>query len=182
MGEKRGFRTCFQAVGKRSRQRIHDDRCHYCACSSTQRWRAKKNGGQAIGRSRGGLTTKIHALVDALGNPCKMMLTPEQAHDLACAQPLLEDVDPGALLADKAYDADPLIDALNQRAITPVIPPKANRKVKRDCDFALYRERNLVERFFNKIKHYRGIATRYDKLARNFLAAVQLVAAIILLN
>ena len=111
-----------------------------------------------------------------------MMLTPEQAHDLACAQPLLEDVDPGALLADKAYDADQLIDGLNQREITPVIPPKANRKVKRDCDFALYCERNLVERFFNKIKHYRGIATRYDKLARNFLGAVQLVAAIILLN
>jgi transposase len=111
-----------------------------------------------------------------------MMLTPGQAHDLTCAQPLLENVDPGALLADKAYDADPLIDALNQRAITPVIPPKANRKVKRDCDFVLYCERNLVERFFNKIKHYRGIATRYDKLARNFLGAVQLVAAIILLN
>ena len=111
-----------------------------------------------------------------------MMLTPGQAHDLTCAQPLLENVDPGALLADKAYDADPLIDALNQRAITPVIPPKANRKVKRDCDFVLYCDRNLVERFFNKIKHYRGIATRYDKLARNFLGAVQLVAAIILLN
>jgi transposase len=111
-----------------------------------------------------------------------MMLTPGQAHDLTCAQPLLENVDPGALLADKAYDADPLIDALHQRAITPVIPPKANRKVKRNCDFALYCERNLVERFFNKIKHYRGIATRYDKLARNFLGAVQLVAAIILLN
>jgi transposase len=110
------------------------------------------------------------------------MLTPGQVHDLACAQPLLEDFDPGALLADKAYDADLLIDGLNQRAITPVIPPKANRKVKRDCDFALYCERNLVERFFNKIKHYRGIATRYDKLARNFLGAVQLVATIILLN
>jgi len=69
-----------------------------------------------------------------------MMLTPGQAHDLTCAQPLLENVDPGALLADKAYDADALIDALNQRAITPVIPPKANRKVKRDCDFVLYCE------------------------------------------
>jgi transposase len=110
------------------------------------------------------------------------MLTPGQDHDLTCAQPLIENVDPGALLGDKAYDADPLIDTLNQRAITPVIPPKANRKVKRDCDFALYCERNLIERFFNKIKHYRGIATRYDKLARNFLGAVQLVAAIILLN
>ena len=128
------------------------------------------------------MTTKVHALVDALGNPCSLMLTPGQAHDLTCAQPLLENADPGALIGDKAYDANSLIDTLNQRSITPVIPPKANRKVKRDCDFALYRERNLVERFFNKIKHYRAIATRYDKLAQNFLAAVQLVATIILLN
>jgi transposase len=128
------------------------------------------------------LSTKVHALVDALGNPCNLMLTPGQDHDLTCAQPLLENADPEALIGDKAYDADPLIDTLSQRAITPVIPPRTNRKVKRDCDFALYRERNLVERFFNKIKHYRAIATRYDKLARNFLAAVQLVSAIILLN
>jgi transposase len=110
------------------------------------------------------------------------MLTPGQAHDLACAENLIEDVDPDALIADKAYDADQLIGALAGRDITPVIPPKANRKTKRDCDFALYRERNLIERFFNKIKHFRAIATRYDKLARNFLAAVQLVSAIILLN
>jgi transposase len=128
------------------------------------------------------LTTKVHALVDALGNPCSLMLTPGQDHDLTCAQPLLENADPRALIGDKAYDADSLIDTLNEREITPVIPPKANRKVKRDCDFALYCERNLVERFFNKIKNYRAIATRYDKLARNFLAAVQLVAAIVLLN
>jgi transposase len=87
-----------------------------------------------------------------------------------------------ALIADKAYDADPLIDSLTEREITPVIPPKCNRKTKRDCDFALYCERNLIERFFNKIKHFRAIATRYDKLARNFLAAVQLVSAIILLK
>jgi transposase len=128
------------------------------------------------------LTTKVHALVDALGNPVNLMLTPGQDHDLTCAQPLLENADPGALLGDKAYDADALIDMLDQRAITPVIPPRANRKQNRDCDFVLYCERNLIERFFNKIKHYRAIATRYDKLARNFLAAVQLVAAIILLN
>jgi transposase len=90
--------------------------------------------------------------------------------------------DPQAVIADKAYDADPLIDHLAARGITPVIPPKANRKTQRDCDFALYRERNLVERFFNKLKHFRGIATRYDKLARNFLAAIHLVAATMLLN
>jgi transposase len=110
------------------------------------------------------------------------MLTPGQDHDLACAEPLLEHADPQALIADKAYDADPLIETLQDRGIKPVIPPKANRKVQRDCDFALYCERNLVERFFNKIKHFRAIATRYDKLARNFLAAVELVSALILLN
>jgi transposase len=128
------------------------------------------------------LSTKIHALVDALGNPFKLMLTPGQAHDLIAAQPLLETADPRALIGDKAYDADALIEMLDSRAITPVIPPRENRKEKRDCDFALYRERNLAERFWNKIKHYRAIATRYDKLARNFLAAVHLVSAIILLN
>jgi transposase len=110
------------------------------------------------------------------------MLTPGQAHDLACAQELIETADPGALIGDKAFDADAFIDTLNQRGITPVIPPKANRKTPRACDFALYRERNLVERFFNKIKHFRAIATRYDKLARNFLAGVHLASAIILLN
>lgn len=102
-----------------------------------------------------------------------MRLSPGQAHDLACAEPLIGGVDPQALIGDKAYDADPLIDTLKRRNITPVIPPKANRKTPRDCDFVLYCERNLVERFFNKLKHFRAIATRYDKLARNFLAAVQ---------
>ena len=110
------------------------------------------------------------------------MLTPGQAHDLTCAEPLLEGVDPEALIGDKAYDADLLRDTLAQREIIPVIPPKANRKTPSSCDFALYCERNLVERFFNKLKHFRGIATRYDKLAQNFLAGVQLACAIILLN
>ena len=142
----------------------------------------KKDGAQAIGRSRGGLTTKIHALVDALGNPVEVMLSPGQDHDLTCAESLIEAVDPGALLADKAFDADPFIAALNARAITPVIPPKSNRKTPRSCDFALYCERNLIERFFNKLKHFRAIATRYDKLAKIFLAGVQLACAAILLN
>src|SRR6266481_522435 len=175
VGQERGFRAHFQAVGTRSRQRIHDDRCHHCPG-------AKKDGEQAIGRSRGGLTTKIHALVDALGNPVELMLTPGQAHDLTCAESMLEGANPDALLGDKAYDADSLIDTLAQRGITPVIPPKANRKVPRACDFALYCERNLIERFFNKLKHFRAIATRYDKLAKIFLAGVQLASAMILLN
>jgi transposase len=133
-------------------------------------------------RSRGGLTTKIHALVDALGNPVEVMLSPGQDHDLTCAEPLIEAVDPGALIADKAFDADAFIVALNDRAIVPVIPSKSNRKTPRPCDFSLYCERNLIERFFNKLKHFRAIATRYDKLAKIFLAGVQLACAAILLN
>ena len=128
------------------------------------------------------MTTKIHVLVDALGNPVELILTPGQAHDLACAELLIENAEPDALLADKAYDADRFVGTLTQRGIIPVIPPKANRKIQRACDFALYCERNLVERFFNLLKHFRAIATRYDKLARNFLAGVQLAAAMILLN
>ena len=99
-----------------------------------------------------------------------------------CAEPSIENADPEALIGDKAYDADPFVETLTQRGISPVIPPKANRNIKRECDFALDRERNLVERFFNLLKHFRAIATRYDKLARNFLAGVQLAAVTILLN
>src|SRR5262245_63547360 len=88
------------------------------------------------------------------------------------AEPLLEDLAPEAVIADKGYDSDAFVERLEARDITPVIPPKANRKEIRDCDFALYCERNLVERFFNKIKHYRAMATRFNKLANTFLAGV----------
>src|SRR3712207_4634948 len=91
-------------------------------------------------------------------------------------------LDPGnrtaALLADRGYDSDGFIEHLEVRRIKPVIPPRANRKTPRECDFALYCERNLVERFFNIIKHFRAIATRYEKTARNFLAGVHLVCAL----
>ena len=140
--------------------------------------RAKNGGDQAIGRSRGGLTTKIHALVDAMGNPVGFSLTPGQASDLSQAEPLLENVDPQAFLADKAYDADRLVLALKQRGIKSVIP------IDSSSDRAISRSiaNNLVERFFNKLKCFRAIATRYDKLARNFLAAVHLDGVIAILN
>ena len=117
-----------------------------------------------------------------MGNPLAISLTGGQAHDITQAETLVAQVEPKALLADKGYDADSFIGSLVVRAITPVIPPKSNRKIKRDRDFALYRERNLVERFFNKLKQYRAIATRYDKLANTFLAAVALVCVLFWLN
>ena len=86
------------------------------------------------------------------------------------------------MIADKAFDADAFIAALNDRAIVPVIPSKSNRNTPRPCDFVLYCERNLVERFFNMLKHFRAIATRYDKLAKTFLAGVHLACAAILLK
>jgi putative transposase len=111
-----------------------------------------------------------------------LSLTPGQAADINQAVPLLDQVEPDALLADKGYDADALIKTLQERGITPVIPPKANRREPRKTDFALYRERNLVERFFNRLKQYRALATRYDKLANTFLAAAALVCVLFWLN
>ncbi len=104
-----------------------------------------------------------------------MMRSPGQAADITQAVPLPDQVEPDAFLADKGYDTDALIETLEERGITPVTPPKANRKEPRKTDFALYCEPNPVERFFCKIKRYRAISTRCDKLANTFLAAVALV-------
>jgi len=124
------------------------------------------------------LTTKIHVVVDALGNPLALSLTGGQVHDITQAKTLIDQVEPDAVLADKGYDADSLIASLELRDIEAVIPPKANRKTQRKCDYALYAERNLIERFFQYIKQFRGIATRYEKTARNFLAGLHLVCAL----
>ena len=117
-------------------------------------------------------------IVDALGNPLALSLTGGQVHDITQAAALLALIEPAALLGDKGYDADHFVDRLTARAIKVVIPPKSNRTAKRDCDFALYCERNLVERFFCIIKHFRAIATRYEKTSRNFLAGLHLVCAL----
>lgn len=129
------------------------------------------------------MSTKIHALYDALGNPPGFHLTPGQACDLDGADVLLDEIEADILLADKGYDADArVIDRLETAEIEPVIPPKANRKDPRDYDKALYKARNLIENFFEKLKHYRAIATRYDKTAAAFLGAIHLAASIIWLN
>jgi transposase len=122
-------------------------------------------------------------MVDALGNPLAFFLTAGQAHDLEGADALLPRMQADTLLADKAFDADArVIEPLLAAGKTPVIPPRSNRKTPRTYDKELYKARHLMENFYCKLKQYRAIATRYDKTARNFLAAIYLAAAVIWLN
>lgn len=122
-------------------------------------------------------------MVDALGNPIGFFLTGGQTHDLAGADQLLPSMKAGLLIADKAFDADARVLApLAAAGKIAVIPPKANRRLPRDFDRDTYKARHLIENFFAKIKQFRAIATRYEKTAQNFLAAVHLVAAVIWLN
>ena len=116
-----------------------------------------------FGSFPGGLTTKIHALVDKKGRPIKLKLTAGQASDVASASELIADLPEDAMLiADKGYDANALREAVAERGAWANIPPKANRKDPICFSKYLYKARNLIERFFNKIKHFRRIATRYD--------------------
>ena len=129
------------------------------------------------------MSTKIHTTVDALGNPTGFHLTGGQACDLEGADTLLPTIAAATVLGDKAYDADArVIEPLQQAGKTVVIPPKRNRKAPRSYDQHLYKARHLIENFFAKLKQFRAIATRYDKTARNFLAAIHLAAAVVWLN
>jgi transposase len=144
----------------------------------------KKNSGpQEIGRSVGGLSTKIHALADALGNPIGFALSPGSAHDLTGADLLLPNLKSCKLLADKAYGSDDrVITPLENKGIEAVIPSKKNALNPRAIDKHLYQARHLIENFFARLKQYRAIATRYDKLARNFLGGIYLAAIMVWLN
>ena len=130
-----------------------------------------------MGRSRGGLTTKIHALVDAVGRPILLKLTEGQAHDGRSAADMFASVTAGTtLLADRAYDSDTLRETLAARGASANIRPMPNRVNIPAFDRTTYKLRNQVERFFSKLKHFRAVATRYDKRDDNFLASVQLAS------
>ena len=121
--------------------------------------------------------TRIHAVVDGKGQPKALGLTPGQAADCTSAETLLAKVDAGmTVIADKAYDTDAILDRLADAGATTVIPSRSNRTEPGTLDRAAYATRNLVERFFGKIKEFRRVATRYDKRARNYLSAVILAA------
>jgi transposase len=129
------------------------------------------------------LSTKIHATVDALGNPVGFHLTGGQEHDLAGADALLPDLEAETLIADKAFDADQrVLEPLAEAGKAAVIPSRKTRTIPRAFDKDLYKARHLIENFFAKLKQFRAIATRYDKTARCFLAGIHLAAALIWLN
>lgn len=145
----------------------------------------EKNGGQAqqaLGRSRGGFTTKIHFSVDGLGLPLRLRLTAGQRHDITQAQALLPEAAFDHLIADRSYDAQSLLDLIAERGAVAVIPPHPRRTTTRDYDTWLYRERHLVECFLNKLKHFRRVFSRFDKLARRYLGFICFASVLIWLR
>ena len=129
----------------------------------------------------GGWGTKIHATVDALGNPLRIILTVGERADITQTAALLADYQTDAVLADRGYDANSLLDSLQQADVEIVIPAKKSRLEPRPIDENLYKDRNKVERYFNKLKQYRRVATRYEKTASSFAGFVYLASAMILL-
>lgn len=145
-------------------------------------WREKKHGDQGLGRSKGGFTSKLHLCVDALGLGLRFRLTAGQVNDITQGPALIEGFACDFVLADKGYDADAFVAQVQAQGATAVIPPRSNRKEPRDYDKHLYRERHLVECFINKLKHFRRVFSRFDKLAKNYLSFVYFASALIWLR
>lgn len=157
----------------------------FCGSSApTCSRRPKKAGDQALGRSRGGPTTKIHLICDAHGNPLEFELTGGQIHDVTPAPELLAKTAQAGqfTLADKGYDSDEFRAKIRERGSEPMVPGRANRKEKIEYDKEIYGARSLVENAFCKLKQYRAVATRYDKLARNFSGMVTMACIMVWLR
>ena len=141
-----------------------------------------KKENQAVGRSRGGYGTKIHLACDTRGRPLDLRLGPGQEHDSVRAAELLGELRPVAVIADKAYDANAFLQLIRHCKAEALIPPLKVRRVRRRYDKRKYRRRNLIERFVNRLKHYRRVATRYEKTARNFLAFAHIASSLVMLG
>ena len=165
---------------ERTIRRYADDRFHAREGASLGSGRKRGEQKQAVGRSRGGRNTKIHALADAKGRLIAILLTGGEAHDCPVAERLIGRVEPAErMLGDKAYDSNELRDELDRRGTKPVIPNRSNRKRPFSFSKRLYKLRWRIESAFNRLKDFRRIATRYDRLARNYLASVCLAAALV---
>jgi transposase len=157
-----------------------DDRLHSHKGASLRSGRKRGAQEQAIGRSRGGRNTKIHALADAKGRLISLFLTGGDTHDCPAAENLIDQMRPAKhFLGDKAYDSADLRRRISQRGARPVIPNRSCRKQPFAFNRRLYKQRWLIENAFNRIKDYRRIAMRYDKLARNYFASVCIAGALV---
>ena len=168
------------ACGERAIDRHADDQLHPRESTPLGSGRKRGEQKQAVGRSRGGRNTKIHALADAKGRLIAILLTGGEAHDCPVAERLIRRAKPPKrMLGDKAYDSAELREQLDERGTKPVIPNRSNRKQPFSFSKRLYKLRWRIETAFNRLKDFRRIATRYDKLARNYLASVCLAAALV---
>jgi transposase len=156
-------------------------RAHACAAGAPQHALDEPQE-QALGYSKGGFSTKIHVMVDALGNPLDFVLTAGQAAEVKQAYTLLEGVQATYALMDKAYDSDELREQLRQQGIIPVIPPRANRKYPAEYDKHIYKERHLVECLIGKLKHFRRVFSRFDKWAKNYMGFIRFAATLVWLR
>lgn len=153
-------------------------RAHPCAAG----YKKDSHEEEGLGRSKGGFTTKIHAKVDALGNVLKVIITPGQRNDCTQAKNLLEGHIGEYTLGDRGYDSDEIRDEIKTKNSMPVIPPRQNRKIQYEYDEEIYKERHAIECFFNKIKHFRRIFSRYEKSARAFASFLSFVGAMLWLR
>jgi transposase len=150
-------------------------RAHACASGYKKGQQAE----QALGRSKGGFTTKIHVLADALGLPVKLILTPGQTNEITQAPELIKGITGANIIGDRAFDSDEFIHQIISQKCTQVIPPRSHRNFKRDVDYYLYKERHLIECFFSKIKHFRRIFSRFDKMAAAYMGFLAFASTII---
>lgn len=153
-------------------------RAHACASG----YKKGEQEQQALGRSKGGLSTKIHACVDALGNPLKFILTPGQSSEIKQAPALIKGINNANVIGDKAFDSGEFIQQIKSQNCTPVIPPRLNWKKQRKVDYHLYKERHLIECFFSKVKHFRRVFSRFDKMAVAYMGFLAFASSIIWLR
>jgi transposase len=147
-----------------------------------RRWRTKKEGAQSLGRSRGGFSTKIHLASDALGNALRFILTGGERNDITQAEQLIENFAADYVIADKGYDSEAFVFKLKEQNSEAVIPSRSNHKVQREIDLHLYKERHLIENQIGKLKQFRRVFSRFDKLAKNYLSFIYFASTVVWLR
>src|SRR6478752_3460733 len=179
LGEGGYLEAAVQRRLRRSRHGIHHGRRYHRQGPPSRTGLKRGTQSQAIGRSKGGMTTKILALTDALGNLVRFELLPGHRFDTVGIEPLLKDVEFDGLIADKAFDSDHIIADLNERGAKIVISQHPRRAQPLKLDRELYKWRHLIENFFCKLKEFKRIAMRADKTDQSFSAIIHLAAAVI---